>query len=320
MSTVSVVIPTFERPDFLRGAIETALNQTHENLEVVVVDDGSSSSYAAEIVKEHPDLVRHITHTENRGLSAARNTGVKESTGDYIAFLDDDDRWHRTKISRQVSALEKDGEAGLATCLVTSISPENQIIHCETSTPSGDCSDELLVGNYIGTPSRILVRRTCFTDVGGFDESLTTKQDWDFYLRACQDWRVAAVEDHLCFRTVHESMSSSPKIAERDNKVILEKHEELIRERSLLDKARAEVAERVGSGHLKAGNMKKARKYLKTSFSLSPTKRRGLMLSVAFTHPKLVETLILIKRGLSLRINGCSNLEVTPEAVPGLNS
>jgi glycosyltransferase involved in cell wall biosynthesis len=314
-ATVSVVIPTFERPKFLSGAIETALNQTQSDLEIVVVDDGSTRSYAKDIVAKYPGWVHCVNHDENRGLSAARNTGIRESEGKYVAFLDDDDRWHKTKLTRQVDAMERSEGAGLTTCLVTAISPENKIIHCETDASSGDCSDQILIGNCIGTPSRILVRRECLDDVGGFDESLPTKQDWDFYIRACQNWKVVAVENHLCFRTVHESMSSSPKSTKQDNSLILEKHEELIRERGYWHQARAEVAERVARAFLQSGDLKSARKHLENSFSLQPTKRRGLLFLLTFTHPKVVKSVITVKRILSLRVKGCSTFDVPTQIV-----
>ncbi|MFB6186238.1 MAG: glycosyltransferase family 2 protein, partial [Halobacteriaceae archaeon] len=95
---VSVVIPTYERPEYLQGAIQTALGQTYDNIEVIVVDDGSSDPYADEIVAEFPQSVTCIRHDENEGLSAARNTGIRNANGEYVAFLDDDDRWHKTKI------------------------------------------------------------------------------------------------------------------------------------------------------------------------------------------------------------------------------
>lgn len=316
---VSVVIPTYNRPEYLEGAIETALGQTYDKIEVIVVDDGSEDPYAKENVSEHPEFVNCVCHEENQGLSAARNTGIRNSNGGYVAFLDDDDRWHKTKIARQVSALEENKKAGLATCLVAAITPENEIVHCETDAPNGDCSESLLIGNQIGTPSRVLVRRECFDDIGTFDESLPTKQDWDFYLRLCQEWNVAAVKDHLCFRTVHDSMSSSSVAVERDKKAILEKHENLIRSANVWKQAKASVLEEIGRSRLGNNDLKIAREYLRKSLS-EFTIRRLILLLLAYSHPIIVQKSIKLKRNFGRQRPDCTNLTLNPNIIPGLNS
>jgi glycosyltransferase involved in cell wall biosynthesis len=319
MPSFSVVIPTYNRSEFLEGAIEKVINQTYTDLEVLVVDDGSGTAYAAEVVSQYPNTVQCIVHDENRGLSAARNTGIANADGGYIAFLDDDDRWHKTKVARQVSALEENKEAGIATCLVAAITPENEIVHCETDAPNGDCSESLLIGNQIGTPSRVLVRRECFDDIGTFDESLPTKQDWDFYLRLCQEWNVAAVEDHLCFRTVHDSMSSSPVAVERDKKAILEKHEILIRSADVWKQAQASVLEEIGRSRLGNNDLKIAREYLLESLSEFKIKRLILLL-LTYSYPVIVQKSIHLKRNFERQRSNCTNLTLTPMSIPGLNS
>lgn len=310
-ATVSVVIPTYERRKFLRGAIETAVGQSYNNLDIVVVDDGSTEPYADETVADFPATVCCVRHKENRGLSAARNTGVRESSGEYIAFLDDDDRWHREKIAQQVDALERDHTAGLATCLVASITPDNELVHCERNTPNGDCSDSILVGNQIGTPSRVVVRRDAFESIDGFDESLQTKQDWDFYIRLCQDWAVAAVSDHLCFRTVHESMSSSPESARRDNAAILDKHAELLQAKGRWEQAQAEVAERVGRAYLRQGDCSSARTQFRTALRQDATGYRSLLYLLTFMPRTIVGKLRELKRRRSIRQSGCDAVATT---------
>jgi glycosyltransferase involved in cell wall biosynthesis len=314
---VSVVIPTYERPQFLEGAIRTSLAQTYENTEIIVVDDGSSEQYADEIVSDFPEGVTCIQHDENKGPSAARNTGIREANGEYVAFLDDDDRWHETKISRQVEALERDHTAGLATCLVAAITPDGDLVHCETSAPSGDCSDKILIGNQIGTPSRVLVRRECFDDIGTFDESLPTKQDWDFYIRLCQEWNIVAVEDYICFRTVHESLSSSPKSAKRDNQVIVEKHEDLIRRNGCWEHTQAEIEERVGRAYLRQRDRRKARTHFREALRKDLTSRRVPLYLLTFTPQTVVEKLRTIKRGISIRRSDCSRKELLDKVVFG---
>ena len=319
MSQVSVIIPTYNRSTYLKGAIETALGQTYDDIEIIVVDDGSEQPYAEQTVSQFDDSVTCLRHENNRGLSAARNTGIRNANGKYIAFLDDDDRWHKRKIAQQVEAIKRMPQAGIVTCLVTAITPEHNIVHCEKNAPSGDCADELLINNNIGTPSRVLVRREALDDVGLFDESLPTKQDWDLYLRLCQSWHVAAVEGHLCFRTIHESMSSSPDALQRDKGAILEKHEDLIRERGLWDQARASVATEIGRSYLDSGDLKPARRHLKESIQIERTNRRLALLLLSLTHSRIVHLAIGFKRTFNQKTSDCTDMEMVEDNILGLD-
>jgi glycosyltransferase involved in cell wall biosynthesis len=307
---VSVIIPTYERPELVHDAINTALKQTFDNIEIIVVDDGSADPYTDEIAAEFPESVTCIRHEQNRGLSAARNTGIENASGKYIAFLDDDDRWHRSKIERQVEAMKSNADVGMVTCLVASITPDQEIIYCESTTPSGDCLDDLLTGNQVGTPSQALIRKTCIDDIGGFDESLPTKQDWDFYIRLTQSWEIEPVEDHLCFRTIHESMSSSPRSAMRDTEYILRKHEELIRRHHCWNQARANVIRRVGRKYLTRHEYRKARQKFMHALQLSPSLRTAILLLLSFMHHMIVDRLVNLKRWLSVRRSMYTSAEI----------
>lgn len=319
MTTVSVVIPTYERPEFLPGAIETAIGQTYDDIEVIVVDDGSTENYAPEIVDDYPEIVTCVQLPSNQGLSAARNAGIQEASGEYIAFLDDDDRWHRTKLAKQVREIERDERIGLVTCLVAAFTPEIEVIHCEQTAPSGDLADEMLIRNRIGTPSRVLVKREAIDRVGPFDESLPTKQDWDFYLRLAQEYQIGAVEEILCFRRVHESMSSSPEANARDNKTILNKHESLIRERGYWREVVADLNARAGRAYLNAGDLHNAKRYLWASVRQDPSKRPAILLLLSLTHPRFVRAVRRAKREFVVRTRGCDDLDLSPKQIPAID-
>ncbi|MFB6184588.1 MAG: glycosyltransferase family 2 protein [Haloarculaceae archaeon] len=267
MARVSVVVPTYDRPEQLPGAIESALAQTLADVEVVVVDDGSPEPYAADVVADYPDAVRCLRHERNRGLSAARNTGIEHAEGDFVAFLDDDDRWHPTKLDRQVAALEAAPAAGMATCLLAAVSPEGDLLRCEGAKPDGDILDAILVRNVVGSPSRVLVEPTVFDAVGTFDESLPTKQDWDFYVRLCTEYDVVCVDDVLCYRTIHPSMSSSPAAAREDNRRVIDKHESLVRDRGRYERTMAAYYANVGRTYLENDRPTEARRYLRKSLA-----------------------------------------------------
>ena len=305
--TVSVVIPTYDRPTFLEGAIDTVLQQTYDDLEVIVVDDGSETDYARATVEEYDDApVRLVEHDENRGLSAARNTGVRNARGAYIAFLDDDDRWHAEKLARQVPVLENDPSVGLVTCCLASVSPDGEILRCEKSKPSGDLSETIFRKNVIGTPSRVLVRSECFDEIGVFDEELPTKQDWDLYIRICREWRVRCLEELLCFRTVHESMSSDSGDAERDLMRIRERYREEIEACGMWEESMAAYHRKVGVTYLSAGDRKTGKAHLRRVLEYERSVGSVIMFLLGLVPHQGFRGIVRTKRAVERSLHSCS--------------
>lgn len=315
MAVVSVVITTYERPQYLPGAIETALAQTYDDIEIVVVDDGSGTDYAADIVADY-DGARLVAHEENCGPAAALNTGIDASDGEFVAFLDDDDRWQQTKLQRQIGALEARPEAGLASCLMISVRPDGSIITCQGSAPDGDLADLILVDNVIGSPSRVLVRREALAEYR-FDESLPSKHDWDFYLRLCQEWDVVAVSEPLYIRLYHESMSSDPRMVEQNKRAVIDKHEANIRDRNLFDEAMAVYHTRVGRKSLEAGNRRLAISHLKRANQLEATAKRVVLLGIATFPSAVFSTVLRMRRHAAIRRYGCPDPESLAQTVEG---
>lgn len=315
MVEVSVIIPTYERPDHLVGAIETVLGQTHDAVEVVVVDDGSSTSYAAEMAARH-DPVRCVTHEENRGAAAARNTGIEAANGTYVAFLDDDDRWHESKLERQVAALEAQPDAGLVSCLMTSVTTDGELLTCERSTPAGDLSDRVLAENAVGSPSRVLVRREALSGYR-FDETVPILHDWELFLRICQEWPIAIVPSHLYVRVWHGSLSSDPVAVADDRRRILRKHEALIRERGQWSTALATHHTTVGRKYLGAGDHATARDHLRRAVTRRPTPRRLALLALSAGPPIAVQSAVRCKRVLDRKRHDCPDTKMLRASVSG---
>lgn len=304
MVKISVIIPTYNRKEYLNGAIQTVLNQTYTDLEIIIIDDGSNNSYADKIVEQYDEPIRLVVHVQNQGLSAARNTGIENSDGEYIAFLDDDDRWHEEKLEQQLASMECTG-AGIGTCLVASVSPEGGILRCERNRPEGDLSDEILRENVIGSPSRVVLRRDILSTKRPFDENLRTKQDWDLFIRLCQREAVALVPDHLCIRTIHDSMSSDPEAAKQDNWRIIEKHESLLRSRGEFEAAKAKYHERVGRTFMGAGELVHARKHLRNALRKDWTPKATLLYILTYTSPSLFRFVLTTKRRLENQFTSC---------------
>ena len=199
---VSVVIPTHDRPRRVRRAIRSVERQTYEPIELVVVDDCSSQPVSS-VLEREPALERFDLHRleENRGGSAARNIGIDAATGEYLAFLDDDDRWKPTKLDRQISALEAaPAEVGLAYTGVVQLGPDGTVNAVTAGAADGDVTRQLLRRNVVGTISSVVLRRSVLDHVGGLDERFPSWQDWAFYVRVSEHTRFLALKDPLVVR------------------------------------------------------------------------------------------------------------------------
>lgn len=197
---VSVVIPTFNTPaEFLREAALSAAEQTPPPLEVIVVDDGSTSTLT---VPDHR-LIR-VVHQPNRGPSAARNRGVHEARGELVAFLDADDLWHPGKLAAQSAAM-RDPDIGLCSCDFDVLNADGTIR--DGWGGDGGSYQQLLGGNSVHT-SGVVVRRARIIEVGGFDESLTHSEEWGTWLDIARYCRLAHVPQVLVRYRLHEQNAS----------------------------------------------------------------------------------------------------------------
>lgn len=206
---VSIIIPSYKRPSETRRAVESALRQDYRPVEIIVVDDnGAASEYAILTERALSDLIEsgaivYIRHATNRGGNAARNSGVRASTGEFISFLDSDDEFRSNKTRMQVEAIEgapEDSRIVAAVC--------NTAIHMggkyqEESQDSGQIRSgaDVLRGRYkLGFGSSLIFRRRCIEDIGLFDERLVRHQEIDFILRLLSAYRIHIVEDVLVDR------------------------------------------------------------------------------------------------------------------------
>lgn len=228
---VTVVIPTYNRAHCIANAIDSAVNQTHSNMEIVVVDDGSSDGTEALIKSRYSGDPRVVyLRQENQGVSAARNAGLLAARGDYVGLLDSDDTYMPWKIELQLRCLDYFPEAGMIWTDMEAVGPDGSLINprylrimyqkpyrwfpnseslfprsepLEVVCPAiplpekgrrvycGDISSQMVMGNLVHT-STVLLRRARLEKVGLFDESFKpTGEDYHFHLRTCQVGPVA---------------------------------------------------------------------------------------------------------------------------------
>jgi glycosyltransferase involved in cell wall biosynthesis len=187
---VTVVIPTYNRAHLVKDAVESVLNQTYQNFELIVIDDGSTDN-TKEVLAVYKDKLTYI-YQENQGRSAARNHGIKLAQGEYIAFLDSDDAWFLDKLERQVPVLESTPPDVVLVhgykCIVDkNLQPllgwELKLRKLYSLAEKGEETYEnYLYFNCIFT-SAILVRRTAIIEIDGYDASIGSLEDFDLYLR-----------------------------------------------------------------------------------------------------------------------------------------
>lgn len=277
---VSVVIPTYGRNDHLPEAVQSVLDQTYSNIELFIVDDGSPTPVAETL----PDLpfetlsaVTFIRHDENRGANVARNNGIRAATGEYIAFLDDDDRWHESKISRQVATFEESDEAvGVVYTGKRTDGPDGTTV-MEPSA-EGDVVEDLLVGEEFGQFSSVMVERDVIEAAGLPDERFPAWQDREWFFRLAQHCHFKPVPEILTYRRVGLPDRITRKFEERRDvayPLFVEKHYPFAREhglyygRTFLASLRMNLARSA----VRADQYERARNYFLLAFFANPLYR-----------------------------------------------
>jgi glycosyltransferase involved in cell wall biosynthesis len=231
---VSIIIPTYNRANLIGRAIQSVLDQTYKDFELIIVDDGSID-YTEDIIKEFQKKdkrIKYIRREKNRGGSAARNTGIKAARGEYIAFQDSDDEWLPEKLEKQMNVFENaPAEVGVVYTGFLRIKNDKK-----TYTPSswvtqkeGNIYKELLKGNFVTTQS-IVMRKECFVKTGMFDENLPRLQDWELVIRLSKYYDFKCVDEPLMISYyTSNSISANQNALMIARKLILEKYFEDIK-------------------------------------------------------------------------------------------
>lgn len=206
---VSAIITTYKRDlRTLRRAINSVINQTYKDLELIVVDDSPASYEKRTEIREYVNSiteipVTYIQHERNMGACVARNTGIDHAKGEYIAFLDDDDEWLPNKIEKQIVHF-RDG-VGMVYCGSQTMNDDTGYVQIrETSFQSGNVFDTLILGNYIGSTSFPLLRKDILLEIGKFDPEMKSAQDYDVWLRIARKYNIEYTEEPLVLYHVHD--------------------------------------------------------------------------------------------------------------------
>lgn len=199
MSRVSVIIPTYNRADKIGRSIQSVLEQTHQDLELIVVDDCSADNTEDVVKAIGDDRVRYFRMQENGGAAAARNAGARMAKSEILAFQDSDDVWRARKIEKQLRYWERHRDYSMIySRLLRHDGKEEMLVPVDDvqGALEGDLLKDLLVRNTI-TPPTMMVDRDAFFDAGAFDEDCRCIEDWDFVIRFAKDYLIGYLEEPL---------------------------------------------------------------------------------------------------------------------------
>jgi len=223
---VSIILPTYNRAYILSRSIDSVLNQTYDNFELIIVDDGSTDN-TQEIVNSFDDIrIRYLQNEENKGVSSALNIGIRFSSGDFISFQGSDDIWKPNKLYKELEKFKTaNNEVGIVYSRVCQIKsnkkkyvPDSNVVKKE-----GSIHQDLLKGNFVNGLS--CIRRECFEKVGLFDENLHSLEDWELYLRISKYFLFNYVNETLVIASLgDDNLSVDPKTYINSAKLILKKH------------------------------------------------------------------------------------------------
>lgn len=228
--TVSVVIPTYNRAELINRAIESVLQQTYSDIEIIVVDDASEDETESAVKKIKSEKLRYIRLKQNGGACKARNTGIRAAKGNYVAFLDSDDIWNPDKLEKQMTFL-REKKAEVVACNGWYKKGEMERLIAKQQDKEVVDLDDLLNANCI-TTGALLVKRDMLISVGCFDERLPRYQDWDLVLRIAKITNIYFLNEPLYTlyfqeKSITNSTSKEKKLSALD--IIYEKNKLLLK-------------------------------------------------------------------------------------------
>jgi glycosyltransferase involved in cell wall biosynthesis len=296
---ITVVIPTFNRCHMIPNAIESLQQQTFIDWELVIVDDASTDKTTDVVYsyKKKDKRIRYRKHPTNKGGNAARNLGIRSSRGKCISFLDDDDTITPDKLLRQHAFLEQNPNTGLVYSGYLYVDADTQrVVKQIPAIYRGNVLKAILRKNILGSPTP-LIRRRCFEDAGLFDESLTSSQDWDMWIRIAQYHRFDYIKDYLANVNIHgQQISVNLRSKIRSRKMIYRKYAHLLDQ-----KTRALHLRRIGVLQALNGSAIEACLSLIDAIKLNPIDRLTLihlLLSICPPfHRSMIYRLGLLKHG-----------------------
>ena len=278
---VSVILPTYNRAHLVGRAIRSVLDQTYQDFELIVVDDGSMDNTEGMVKAFKDPRIRYIRHEQNRGGAAARNTGIKAAQGEYIAFQDSDDEWLPEKLEKQMRIFEKaSAQVGVVYTGFYAINGDRKTYmpHVNIKIKEGNIHNELLKQNFVTTQA-VVLRKECFEKAGMFDENLPRLQDWELFIRISKYYIFKYVDEPLVLAFFSpDSISANQEALIKAYQLIMETHfVNLKSDRKVF----ASVQYSIGNTLCQAGCMREGKEYLLQALRSYPLNIKYLVTAFA---------------------------------------
>lgn len=228
----TVVIPTFNRAEYLQEAIQSVLLQTYKNYELIIVDDRSTDNTKDVLNSFHDERINYVINDRVRGGAGTRNAGIFRAKGEWVAFLDDDDIWLSSKLEQINKMIQKvDYTVGLIySGIATYDFDKKQEKSIYIPDKQGWIQNELLYKNYIGSFSAVAIRNSLLKEVGGLDERFKGMQDMELYVRIANRTRIVCIKEVLVYKRVSNTDSITFNASKKLESSLLfwDKYRELI--------------------------------------------------------------------------------------------
>lgn len=293
---ISVVIPSYKTDEeVMTRTINSVLTQSYKPHEVIVVDDNGGNEYSKNnrnLAFKFGDSVRFIFYENNMGANYARNTGVNNATGDIIAFLDADDEWNQDYLERNVELIRDKGAKFISNGYYI-VTKSGKFSFDRSIFKDGDVSRKILLRDFGGPTSSIVVDRKTIIDAGLFDESLPARQDYDMWIRCAQLVPFFYINEPMMniYRDGHDSISSSYERNVRGTMMVLNKilNTYNLTKEEIKDVKYAQYA-RMAMSSAQGNNFADSRKYMKMAL-IARVNGYGIILYFAYCLPFLYKYL-----------------------------
>jgi glycosyltransferase involved in cell wall biosynthesis len=267
MKKISVIIPAYNKAELTVRTVQSVLDQSYENIEVLVVDDGSNDDTRIRL-QLFGDKIKYL-YKENGGACSARNLGIRKSSGEYIALIDCDDLYYPDKILKSVKYLDKNTEIGFVHTAINLIDNYDDTIGYlgfPVNRVTGYIARRLIVTNLVNN-STVVIRRECFEKVGLFDESIFIPADWDMWLRLAEDYKAGYIDEPLSGYRITENYSINHlQMKLKESVYVLEKaikRNKIEFTTNLINRCYANLYYRMGKLHGANGEIGVGRDYFK---------------------------------------------------------
>jgi glycosyltransferase involved in cell wall biosynthesis len=304
---VSVIIPTYNSADYIEEALQSVFEQTFQDFEIIVIDDGSTDG-TVEVLRKYGDRISYIFQ-ENNGPSSARNRGIRAARGEYIAFLDADDLWVSTKLEKQVSLFLQRKGLGMVTTGACSFDEKGVYGYSADKRKTlmvGDIARNIFLRSNIGTPT-VMVRKEIFDSIGFFEENIRQSEDDNMWIRIAAHYDVELIDEALIKVRNHPqrmtlNKSELQRSVQTSIQLLRTKYGDTVKKK--IEKAvpikLSQLQFAIGYSHYENGDYREARKaFIKGAYYRIRTWKNLLYFMLTFIPPGLAAYLKTLRRKIA---------------------